>query len=189
MVQELPELNDNGGDHTTDEGKATLHSSEQRWKQALEEAEQYRIYERVPPEKPYGSLDALLEAEIGVNVETSKKIISLHSQELARDPEVRELRAAGGKKGGRGNKNLAYIISKVSRQYGTSAAYLVRRLKRDVPAIAEALGRGEYPSARSAAKAAGIIKELTPLQAGIRAWNRISTDERAAFRSFSSCQP
>jgi hypothetical protein len=91
------------------------------------------------------------------------------AQELARDPAVKrlateseanELRAIGGKRGGRGNKNLH---DKIREVYGTSQEYLVRRLKRDAPDIAEALGRGEYPSARAAAKAAGIIKELTPL--------------------------
>jgi hypothetical protein len=37
----------------------------------LAEAERDRIYERVPPEKPYGSLDALLKAELGVTREES----------------------------------------------------------------------------------------------------------------------
>jgi hypothetical protein len=124
-----------------------------------EEAEQYRIYERVPPEKPYGSLDALLIAEIGVNVETSKKIISLRSQELARDPEVTPIAThkEAGKQGGRGNRKARANSTSFSKRGSNSAEYLVRRLKRDAPPIAEALGRGVYPSARSAAKAARIM--------------------------------
>jgi hypothetical protein len=41
---------------------------------------------------------------------------------------------------------------------GTSVAYLVPRLERDHPEIAEALARGEFRSVRAAALAAGIIK-------------------------------
>lgn len=36
-----------------------------RWETALAEAEQHRIYERIPLEKPYGTMSALLRAEIG----------------------------------------------------------------------------------------------------------------------------
>lgn len=42
---------------------------EQDWREALEQAEQHRIYERIPPEKPYGSLRDLLLAEIGADIE------------------------------------------------------------------------------------------------------------------------
>jgi hypothetical protein len=38
---------------------------------------------------------------------------------------------------------------------GNSASYLIRRLKRDNPAVAQALARGEYKSARAAGIAAG----------------------------------
>jgi hypothetical protein len=46
--------------------------SERDWREALAEAEQYRIYTRIPPDKPYGSLDALLKAEIGVDRAASR---------------------------------------------------------------------------------------------------------------------
>ena len=45
-------------------------------------------------------------------------------------------------------------------RHGETATYLVRRLKRDTPAIAEALGRGEYRSGRAAAVAAGFVKKV-----------------------------
>ena len=44
------------------------------------------------------------------------------------------------------------------RQFGNSAAYLIARLKRDHPDIAERLARGEFPSARAVAIKARIIK-------------------------------
>jgi hypothetical protein len=45
---------------------------------------------------------------------------------------------------------------------GRGAEYLVRRLKRDAPHIAEKLARGECRSARQAAIAAGIVKVPPP---------------------------
>ena len=73
---------------------------------------------------------------------------------LAADPTIApvDTRQEAGRKGGRGHK----ASNNVNSFKGNSAGYLVRRLKRDAPAIAEALGRGEYPSARAAARAAGL---------------------------------
>jgi len=42
----------------------------------------------------------------------------------------------------------------------TGAAYLVARLRRDAPEVADALKRGEIKSARAAAIEAGIIKPV-----------------------------
>lgn len=67
------------------------------------------------------------------------------------------------------------------RPAGNSTAYLVRRLKRDRPDVAEALARGEYRSARAAAKAAGIVRDPSPLDLLRRAWKRASKKEREAF--------
>lgn len=112
----------------------------------------------------FETLDAYLQAEVGI---THKQLARRLAQDLAADPtvlrlatdeEAKLLRAEGGKKGGRGN--LSSITTKVNR----GAEYLVRRLKRDYPEIAEALARGEYRSARAAAIAAGIIKPKPPLQ-------------------------
>ncbi len=70
----------------------------------------------------------------------------------------------GGDAGGRGRNKLVDNVIKLSNRGGNKAEYLVRRLKRDAPHIAEAVGRGEYPSAWAAAKAAGIMKDQTPLE-------------------------
>jgi hypothetical protein len=63
----------------------------------------------------------------------------------------------------------------------THAAYIVARLKRDAPQIAERLARGEFRSAREAAIEAGIIKPSPPLTELRRAWKRATTSERKAF--------
>jgi hypothetical protein len=87
-----------------------------------------------------------------------------------------------GKQGGRGNKKASNNVTSFKR--GNTQEYLVRRLKRAAPEIAQALGCGEYRSARAAAKAAGIIKELTPLEAAKRAWRKMSATEKQQFLRF-----
>jgi hypothetical protein len=68
-----------------------------------------------------------------------------------------------------------------SSERGNSASYLVRKLKRARPEIADALARGEYPSARAAAKAAGLVKEKSPLDMLRHWWRRADEDERRSF--------
>jgi chemotaxis response regulator CheB len=65
---------------------------------------------------------------------------------------------------------------------GNSAGYLVRRLKRDHPQIAQALARGEYRSVRAAAIEAGIVKVPTPLEQLRKDWKKASSEEREIFR-------
>jgi len=52
-------------------------TSETRWAEYLGDLEKHRVWETVPPENPYGSLDALLKAEIGVDAGESKQIVKL----------------------------------------------------------------------------------------------------------------
>ena len=101
------------------------------------------------------------------------------AQMLAADPAVLPLatRAEAGAKGGRGKAG-----SVTTSFVGRGATYLVRRLKRDHPAIAEALGRGEFKSARAAGKAAGIVKEPTPFDQDMKLLPKLSEKEREAVR-------
>jgi hypothetical protein len=80
-------------------------------------------------------------------------------------------------------ENSGDNIKAVSQPHGSnSAAYLVRRLKRDAPEIAEALARGEYPSARAAGIAAGIVKVATALEQILRLLPRLTQAERRRLR-------
>ena len=54
--------------------------------------------------------------------------------------------------------NQVDVVNLKKETGGNGLIYLIRRLKRDAPEYAEALARGEYPSARAAALAAGILK-------------------------------
>ena len=146
---------------------------------------------RTPP--PYGFGMSAEEVDVLID---SKPL----AQQMANDPVVKKL----GERGNHEGKNQFSTdevrlsdnqTSKVENR-GGSAEYLVRRLKRDAPAIAEALGRGEYKSARAAGIAAGIVKPETPYQLMIRAWNRAPPkprktlhdreEERRAGRCLSS---
>jgi len=56
-------------------------------------------------------------------------------------------------------------------------------LKRDAPEFAQRLAAGEFPSARAAAIAAGIVKPTPELTILRRAWKRASKQEREIFRA------
>jgi hypothetical protein len=94
--------------------------------------------------------------------------------------EVQALQANGGDR-----KSSAYQIGHVQADNtsagGTTSRYRIARLKRDHPTIAEALARGEYRSVHAAAKAAGLVRELTPLDYLHRYWRKVSPKERATF--------
>jgi hypothetical protein len=92
--------------------------------------------------------------------------------------ELRDYAAGRGKKAG----------SNATGFPGRGAAYLVRRLKRDAPAIADALGRGEYPSARAAARAQplAVLRLLHPNE-GRHALRRLA--RRAAARPMNVRDP
>lgn len=65
---------------------------------------------------------------------------------------------------------------------GTSASYIVARLKRDAPEIAEALGRGEFKSPHAAGIAAGFIKKESRLEKILRWIGKMTPEERAELR-------
>src|SRR5882724_2033476 len=64
---------------------------------------------------------------------------------------------------------------------GNASRYQIARLKRDHPTIAEALARGEYPSVRAAAQAAGLVRQPPPLEDLHRIWRKVSPEDRARF--------
>jgi hypothetical protein len=97
------------------------------------------------------------------------------SQQMAADENMQP----GPEKGEIGRNRCSVRTPNKSR--GETAEYIVRRLKRDAPEVAEALARGEYPSARAAGIAAGIVKVPTPLEKLQKAWSKASKSERKEF--------
>ena len=67
------------------------------------------------------------------------------------------------------------------QDYGNSSTYLLRRLKRDAPAVAEAYLAGEHKSVRAAAKAAGIVKDPSPYERCIKLLPRLTMEEYASI--------
>lgn len=122
-----------------------MSDDEREFERTLEELKQARAWERVPPDEPYGSLERLIESEIGKPAE----------QISAKIREVGELRRQGRptteERENKGN-NITFI-----RRRGTSPEYLTARIARDRPDILERMKSGEFRSVRAAALAAGLV--------------------------------
>jgi hypothetical protein len=69
-------------------------------------------------------------------------------------------------------------------KWGETTEYLIARLKRDAPTIAEGLARGEYRSVRQAAIAAGIVKVPTALAQAKRLVNKLGSAEREELQAY-----
>ena len=67
---------------------------------------------------------------------------------------------------------------------GNQSTYLLKRLKRDAPEIADDYIDGKYPSVRQAAIAAGIVKVPTPYQAALKAVTKLSRSEWLELRQY-----
>jgi len=113
----------------------------------LAEAEQHRIYDRIPPENPYGDIDSLLHAEVGLTKAQAERDVALRA-EIAQPQPIQEI-GKGTPGPGRGHKT-AYNIS---RLHGDNADYLTARIARDHPDILDRMKAGDYPSVRAAARA------------------------------------
>jgi hypothetical protein len=106
------------------------------------------------------------------------------AQAMAGDDRVSPLpvamtHAEAGAIGGRGKK--ANVDNNSFTPGSTNVGYLVRRLKRDAPAIAARLAGGEFRSARAAAIEAGIVKPESLLTTVRRAWKRMTPSDRETF--------
>ncbi len=88
----------------------------------------------MPPEKPYGSLEALLKAEIGTGVEESIKVVKLRRRGRPTHQET-----------DKGN-NVTF------KTRGNHAEYLTARIARDRPDILERMKAGGFSSVRKIKK-------------------------------------
>jgi len=154
------------------------HSKED-FDRRLEEIKEYRIYDRLPdPEAPYGSIDALLNAELGATEREAREIktIQQRTQDTGKTIKpIRESRRPTKEEQGNGK---VYNINLIG---GTRAKYLAARIARDRPDILEEMKAGKYRSVRAAAIDAGIIKVPTNIQNAQKAYLKLSKDERETF--------
>lgn len=133
--------------------------SSEHFGRTLQEAEEYRIFDRLPnPEHPYGNLDAMLQAEIGAS----------------KDEAIEKLRTNGGDR-----RSKKFQCRKTTLKRG--ADYLAARIARDRPDILEGMKAGEFRSVHAAAIAAGIVKVPTQLEVVQKAFLKLSKGERRTF--------
>ena len=134
------------------------------WTRQLAELIENKAWLLIPEEKPYGSLEAMMQAEVGCSVDeffAFMKLIGIEGDLLITLAKQNPLgyRSAGP---GRGNKkdDNAPPIKK-----GNSREYLARRLARDNPDLLDEIGEGkQFKSVRQAAIYAGIVKPKTILR-------------------------
>jgi ribosomal protein L44E len=167
-------------DKTTLQWLLTCWNSQQRsikdWENTLATIEKERTWERWPPEKPAGSLDALLVQVIGINKAESLTAVQINA-------ENHKNMGKQGRPTKEEQKNKP--VNKQVIQYGsTNAEYLTARIARDRPDILERMKAGEFRSVRAAAKEAGIVKDKKYWQApcdieelAAKIINRFSEDE------------
>jgi len=77
-------------------------------------------------------------------------------------------------------------VRRLKQSYGETAEYLVRRLKRDAPKVAAQLAEGAFPSARAAAKAAGIVREKSRVEKANALCSTMTDDELIKHDTFVS---
>lgn len=136
---------------------------DEQWRQAdqvLTELMQFRAWEVIPPGQPYGTLDVMLKAEVGLPAEMVKALI-----------RQARLAAHGGDR--RSSQFQADNVSLKSNDFGNSETYTLRRLRRDRPELAEQVERGEL-----SAHAAGIEAGFQHRAVSVRV-----TDPRSVERS------
>ena len=115
------------------------------YEQTWADAEEHRIWEKVPYEDPYGSKEEMLRRlELGDVPATRLRV-------MERAMDARPL----GKTGGHRKKGETQRVV-VQHAGSSNADYLSSRIARDRPDIWERMKRGEFKSVAAAAREAGI---------------------------------
>ena len=155
----------------------------QTYLKLLEEHQGYQQLED-PEGHPFPTLGAFAVAKMPFGLGYNPEVI-LHIQEETRDmllkeklDEIRVLQHGGDR------RSTAFQVDNCQLEKtkgGNSARYLRSVLKREYPEIFAALERKEYRSVRAAAKAAGLVHDLTPLDYLHRYWRAVPQEERLRF--------
>ena len=120
-----------------------------RYLAAWAEAEEHKVWEKVPYDAPFGSKEEMLkQLEIGDDKQAQRRI---QVQPIAR--RVRKRYSHGSD---RRSKEFQVYHEKLETQEGTSNRYLLDRILHTSLDIFERWERGEFRSVAAAAEAAGI---------------------------------
>lgn len=128
----------------------SLHLNYEHYITILNEAEDEAIWEKIPPDKPYGSKSKMLaQVEVGDPKDVHKR---MRIQTLA--AQARALQKNRGAQ--RGDDVQTYNANTENSANGNNSEYLLGRIARDNPIVFQKVIDGEFLSVRAAAREAGI---------------------------------
>ena len=125
----------------------TLDSDFVRYMRVWNEAEEHRVWEKIPYDAPYGSKEAML-AKLGMEDEAGARARVAVEYAIPARPL--------GKHGGTNKHAKEGLVRQAQKN---DAHYLTARIARDHPEILERMQRGEFTSVAAAARAAGIYTD------------------------------
>jgi hypothetical protein len=115
----------------------------------------------------------------GIHAEEARNEYKRTRSEAVQDAGQQEPPAAEHGEIGRG-RNRPDNVRSMSEGYGNSVAYVVARIKGVRPDIGERIGKGEFKSARAAAREAGMVGESAAVifQGETAAWLKAEARRR-----------
>lgn len=131
-----------------------LEISAREFDRILTDVLEYRAWEVVPPKKPYGTLEAMCQAEFGATYKQVVERLDRAKAAVMRAHGVEPLAEHGANQ--YTVESGGYIVT--SSERGNNAEYLTSKIARDRPDILDRMKAGEFKSVRAAAIEAGIIK-------------------------------
>ena len=143
----------------------------QQFDETLQELRQQEVWRVVPPEKPYGSLEAMLQEEIGCTETEAKKQLQAYA-------------TGSSPKGGRPKTCNLHVMTQIERAKHNSISKR-SQVKLDYLAghnadLLTAVRAGTLSIDRAYKLATGTPSE-TPLDACRRYWRKLSPEERATL--------
>lgn len=152
--------------------------SAQQFEETIDELKEHRAWEIVPPEKPYGSLDAMLRAEIGCTEQKARK-------RFAVDPTPKRGNPTGSnqhKKESSAEEDSSQVSRAKKNGVGIQTQVYLDRLAKDRPDLLKKVDAGELKP-KTAARMAGIVKDKTALEWLRHWWEKATSKEKRSFLS------
>ena len=157
----------------------------QMWKQGTTQLQRFRHYLQLMEQErgyqhlddafghPFPSLRAFCTADppfgLGYDAEVLDAI-QAETRQMLLGEKVAEIQALQKHGTNQYTESGVDNVNSYSKKGGNASSYRIARLKRDYPEVAEGLARGEYRSVYAAAKAAGLVREKTPLETLYTTW-------------------
>lgn len=157
--------------------------TDQRFSEVLEELAEYKVFEKIPPDSPYGSLDSLLRSEIGVSTTEIQVAIA--------EAKERRIRAANDTTGEtlKPGVNQYTVVSQFNKPHkerarnngvSSTTQWKLDHVAKFRPDLLKCVKGGEL-SADKAYKIARDIKDPTVLEKMQKLWQQAAHHEKVAF--------